>query len=185
MSRPEEPDSVSNFEEFLEKPTAALSHWSRVWDTDEAFPTRTHRTGLAAKLVLGTKRLLRVFQPIVRLPQADLWERQRVFNQIVVDHLTELRSAADDLAGDLETIGRDLQAVQQEVLRDLRRVQRDIHADVQGVSEDLDDFRRKGMVDVMRHTDALFSRLDQKVDRLRRSAALLDTRASRDTIRDD
>jgi len=175
---------VSDLEEFLEEPTADLGHWTRLWESDEVFPTQTHRTGMAGRLVVVTKRLLRLFQPVVRLPQADLWERQRLFNQVVIDHLQELRGAAVDLASDLDTIGRDLQTVQQEVVQDLRRVQSEINANVQGLSDDLDDFRRKGMVDVMRHTDALFSRLDQKVDRLRRAAKALSARASSDGTAD-
>ena len=80
----------------------------------------------------------------------------------------EMKSSLDSLAEDTDTIGRDLQRVQQEILADLRSIQRDINGNVTGLSDDLDDFRRKGLEDVMRHTDALFSRLDQKLDRVRR-----------------
>ena len=136
-----------------------------MWESDQPFPIVSHRGGVLGRLIVGCKRLLR---PLVRAPQADLWERQRVFNQILIARLVGLQRSLDDLAADIDTVGKDLQQVQREIVEDMRAIQRDINGNVRGLSEDLDDFRRKGMFDVMRHTDALFSRLDQKMDRLRR-----------------
>lgn len=124
-------------EEFLGEPTRDLSHWQWLWAEDRDFPLRSHR-GLMGKLLVLAKRLLR---PFVRTPQNDLWERQRIFNLILLEHLQ----------------GR----------------------------EELDLARRLGNLEgrlperiagVLRHNDALFARLDQKVDLYRRQAAALSER---------
>ena len=165
MSRPDEPVPESRLESFLVEPTDNLREWAWLWEGDHQFPVVSHRGGLIGKGIVAFKRLLR---PFVRAPQADLWERQRVFNQILIAHLLEVKESLASLADDTDRIGGDLQRVQKEILADLRSIQRDINGNVQGLSDDLDDFRRKGLEDVMRHTDALFSRLDQKLDRVRR-----------------
>ncbi len=167
MSQPDEPVSELGLEAFLDDPTYDLNHWAWLWQGDHAFPVASHRGGLLGRSIVACKRLLR---PLVRAPQADLWERQRVFNHILISHLNEIHGSLTSLARDLDGIGKDLQQVQSEILDDMRRIQGDINGNVRGLSRDLDDFQRKGMVDVMRHTDALFSRLDQKLDRVRRQA---------------
>jgi len=167
MPQPDEPVSAPGLEAFLDEPTDDLSHWAWLWEGDHTFPVASHRAGLGGRMIVAFKRLLR---PFVRAPQADLWERQRVFNQILIAHLSEIHSSLTSLAGDIDTIGKDLHQVQKEILGDMREIQRDINGNVRDLSQNLDDFQRKGMVDVMRHTDALFSRLDQKLDRVRRQA---------------
>jgi O-antigen chain-terminating methyltransferase len=82
------------------------------------------------------KRLVR---PLVKTPQNDLWERQRVFNLILLEQLQRLR--------DLEQWVREVQAPRLDHLEAVWRV---------------------GLSEVMGHNDALFARLDQKLDFLRR-----------------
>src|SRR6185295_10644726 len=100
---------------------------------DHAFPIRSHR-GLAGKLLVGLKRLLR---PLVRLPLNDLWERQRTFNLILIERLARM----------------------QEVEYDVRRR-----------LDFLEALNAEGVRELMAHNDALFARVDQKLDRTRREA---------------
>lgn len=79
---------------------------------------------------MAVKRLLR---PLVQTPQNDLWERQRTFNLILLEHLKRLD--------------------------DLRLAERLGH---------LEGFQSQGVKDLMAHGDALFARVDQKLDRYRR-----------------
>jgi hypothetical protein len=164
-------DSDPGLRSFLEQPSDDLAGWLAVWEGDHDFPLRTHRSGLKGRVILAVKRLARLFRPAVSWPQADRWERQRAFNQVLIGHLDDVQRSVGRLTSDVESLGTDLQQVQKEILRDLRHVQADINGNVRGLANDLDDFRRKGLVDVMRHTDALFARLDQKLDRVRKSAS--------------
>jgi O-antigen chain-terminating methyltransferase len=84
--------------------------------------------------VVALKRLLR---PLVKAPQADLWDRQRAFNLILVERILGQRH--EQRLGDLES------------------------------------FVPRALDDLLRHNDALFSRVDQKLDRHRREAAELVT----------
>jgi hypothetical protein len=147
-------------EAFLGDATTDLEDWRWLWRGDRAFPITSHR-GLVGRLIVGGKKLLR---PLVRAPQNDLWERQRTFNLILISHLETLHR----LEGVLDALGKDVQRVQAEILNDLRAVQRELDLGIKQLSGDLDDFQRRGMADLMVHTDALFSRLDQKLDRVRR-----------------
>jgi SAM-dependent methyltransferase len=79
--------SIDDF--LVEHPTRDLSDWRWLWSGDQPFPIRSHR-GLLGRLVVGFKRL---FRPLVRLPQNDLWERQRIFNLILLEHLERLEIA--------------------------------------------------------------------------------------------
>ncbi len=121
----------------------------------------SHRRGALGRLVVLFKKLLR---PLVRAPQADLWDRQRVFNLVVLSHLSNLHQQFDEL-------GQDLQQVQKELVRDLRSVQKDYIRDVGQLTarvEFLEAFMREGLAELTRHHDALFTRVDQKIDRFRR-----------------
>jgi SAM-dependent methyltransferase len=75
--------------DFLGEPTRDLSDWRWLWEGDHAFPIRSHR-GLLGRLVVAVKRL---FRPLVKVPQNDLWERQRTFNLILLEHLERLDRA--------------------------------------------------------------------------------------------
>jgi SAM-dependent methyltransferase len=79
-------------DDFLVEPTRDLDDWRWLWSGDHAFPIRSHR-GLLGRLLVGFKRLLR---PLVKTPQNDLWERQRTFNLILIEHLARLEAARAD-----------------------------------------------------------------------------------------
>jgi SAM-dependent methyltransferase len=79
-------------DDFLVEPTRDLEDWRWLWSGDHAFPIRSHR-GLLGRLLVGFKRLLR---PLVKTPQNDLWERQRTFNLILIEHLARLEAARAD-----------------------------------------------------------------------------------------
>lgn len=128
-------DAARAVERFLGEPTRELGDWRWLWDGDHRFPVRSHRP-LVGRLVVFAKRLLR---PFVAAPQADLWERQRIFNLIVLEYLQR---------------GEDL-----------RRVVLETHA---ARLDHLEQVWREGLADVVAHNDALFARVDQKLDRLRR-----------------
>jgi SAM-dependent methyltransferase len=133
------PDHPPRIESFLGEPTRDLADWRWLWGEDRPFPIRSHRR-LLGPLLVGLKRLVR---PLVKTPQNDLWERQRVFNLILVEHLRR---------------GEQLRAIAAEHAARLER---------------LEAFMREGLDEVMRHNDALFSRVDQKLDRHRREARQL------------
>jgi SAM-dependent methyltransferase len=79
--------------DFLAEPTREISDWRWLWDGDRAFPIRSHRGGLLGRLIVAAKRLLR---PLVKVPQNDLWERQRTFNLILLEHLQRLDRARSE-----------------------------------------------------------------------------------------
>jgi SAM-dependent methyltransferase len=124
-----------SIERFLGEPTRDLQDWRWLWDGDRRFPLRSHR-GVLGRLLVGLKRL---FRPLVQVPQNDLWERQRVFNLILLEYLQR---------------GEDVRGI------------------VTGVHEHrinhLEAVWREGLEEVMGHNDALFTRVDQKLDHLRR-----------------
>lgn len=117
-------------EEFLDEPTRDLDAWYRLWSEDRPFPIRSHRPGLLGRLLVTVKRLLR---PLVKAPQADLWDRQRVFNVILLEYLGQHE----------KRLGH------------------------------LENFVPRALDDLLRHNDALFARVDQKLDRYRRESAEL------------
>ncbi len=79
-------------DDFVVEPTRNLEDWRWLWAGDRELPIRSHR-GLAGRLLVGLKRLLR---PLVKVPQNDLWERQRTFNLILLEHLERLEAARAD-----------------------------------------------------------------------------------------
>jgi SAM-dependent methyltransferase len=81
-----------DLDDFLVEPTRDLDDWRWLWSGDHAFPIRSHR-GFLGRLLVGVKRLLR---PLVKTPQNDLWERQRTFNLILIEHLARLEAARAD-----------------------------------------------------------------------------------------
>ena len=180
MGNPDEPAAEPTIESFLGEATQDLGDWRWLWKGDHRFPARSHRPGLAGRVVLAFKRLLR---PLVQSPQADLWDRQRTFNQVLLFHLNrlqELQSAIGRLDGAFDDLGSDLQRVQEEILSDLRSVQAELIKNDVALREriePLEEFKRQGMKDLMLHTDALFARLDQKLDRSRRLLDELKDRA--------
>lgn len=134
-----------------------LSGWREVWETDRPFPIISGRRFLGP-LVVRIKRLLR---PLWKAPLGDLLERQRAFNVELIARLEELHrrlDAVDTARGELH---RDLLEVRDDLLRDVKQHHRRL--------EHLEGFKTEGLADLMRHVDALFSRLDQKIERLGRA----------------
>lgn len=129
-----------SIEDFLGEPTRSLRDWRWLWTGDEPFPIRSHR-GFLGRLLVAVKRL---FRPLAKVPQNDLWERQRVFNLILLDHLIERRKLVED--------------------RGARHEHRISH---------LEAVFETGLQEIMQHNDALFARVDQKVDRYRRGSRSL------------
>jgi SAM-dependent methyltransferase len=127
--------SGPTIERFLGDPTRSIEDWRWLWTGDEAFPIRSHR-GFFGRLVVFWKRLAR---PLVQAPQRDLWDRQRVFNLVLLEYLQR---------------GEDVRKQVQEVHE--HRINH------------LDAVYREGLNEIMQHNDALFSRVDQKLDFLRR-----------------
>jgi len=127
-------------EKFLGDPTRDLADWRWLWEGDREFPLRSHR-GVFGRILVALKRLLR---PVVRAPLGDLWDRQRVFNLVLLEYLArgeEVRKLATE--------------IHEHRLNHLEAVYRD------------------GLAEVMQHNDALFTRVDQKLDFLRRETRLI------------
>ncbi len=158
-----EPQVEPSIERFLgAAPTQELADWRELWEADSAFPLRSHR-GLLGRLVVAFKRLLR---PLVKLPQSDLWERQRTFNLVLLNMLEARRDRLDRHRDQL----KDLHEARKELLHDLRQVRDDLLRDVRNHERriiDLEGVRKEGMEQIMRHVDALFAVVDQKFDRYR------------------
>ena len=127
---------MPRIEDFLDRPTHDLEDWEWLWRGDHAFPIRSHRRG--GGLLVALKRLLR---PLFRAPLNDLWDRQRVFNQILLTHLRGERQRLDALPGLVDQRFGELE----------RRYHDVAHG-------------------VLQHNDALFARVDQKLDLYRRQA---------------
>src|SRR5687768_2990003 len=81
-----------SIDEFLDEPTRDLAAWEWLWKGDHPFPIRSHR-GPFGKLLVAFKRL---FRPLVRVPQNDLWERQQIFNLILLEHLGRAEEVRDE-----------------------------------------------------------------------------------------
>jgi O-antigen chain-terminating methyltransferase len=97
----------------------------------------------------------RVLRPLVHFPQKDLWERQRIFNLILLGHFQDLDQRFQDWRRHQERVDRDLEERIEELDRRTRH---------------LENFLRQGLDEVLRHDDALFGRIDRKLDRYRREA---------------
>lgn len=131
-------------EDFLDVPTKDLESWHWLWRRDERFPVRSHR-GPLGQVVALVKRMI---APLVTIPANERWDRQRVFNLVLLERMMEQQAA---LAHAHERI---------DVL--------------QGKVAHLEATMQDGLTDVMRHDDALFSRVDVELDRhTRRVAELL------------
>lgn len=162
-------EATPSLDRFVEGRADAPEEWRWLWEADLEFPLRSHRGGGLGRLVVAVKRWLR---PLVRAPQADLWERQRVFNLVMVralEHLAALQRQADE-------IYRDLQEVRADLLKDVQQHHRRL--------SHLEAFQREGLGDFTRHADGLFAHLDQKLDRYRRETAELAERLARSPGRD-
>jgi SAM-dependent methyltransferase len=102
-----------SIDDFLTDPTRDLTDWEWLWKGDLAFPIRSHR-GPLGRLLVAVKRL---FRPLVKLPQNDLWERQRVFNLILLEHLHRAGEVRDEHRRRLEY----LEALDAEGIQEIMR----------------------------------------------------------------
>lgn len=147
-------------ERFLDQPTRDLGEWARLWQGDHAFPL-SRRAGLRGRLGRLAKRLLR---PLALFATRDLWDRQRTFNLVLIETLSE---KLDQTRLELEALRAHVEI--------LERQNQAVHEDHQGaieaharLLEGLDVRTAEGFGDLLRHGDALFSRVDWKLDRYRR-----------------
>lgn len=102
-----------SIDDFLADPTRNLSDWEWLFKGDHAFPIRSHR-GPLGRLLVAVKRL---FRPVVKVPQNDLWERQRIFNLILLEHLHRAEEVRDEYRRRLEY----LEAVDAEGIHEIMR----------------------------------------------------------------
>jgi len=152
MSRPapEDPGQVES-REGLGESGGDLAAWRTRWQADQAIAIPSSPVGLKGRLTALLKRAL---NPLVKA----LWKRQSAFNISVIDHLeASARSSAELL--------RDLRQVRSDLLRDVQNNHRRI--------SHLEAFKRDGFGDVMRHSDALYAVVDQKLDRYRSESRAL------------
>jgi len=154
MGHSADPDSNRRIEQFINEPTQDLYDWEWLFEGDHQFPLRSHR-GILGRLVVLFKKFLR---PLVKSPQNDLWDRQRLFNLVVIRHLHDRGPAIDAL-------WRDLKQVRSDLLRDVRTHARRL--------DHIEGYNRDSFDDVMRYSDGLFALMDQKVDRYRREGEVL------------
>ncbi|MDH3403360.1 MAG: class I SAM-dependent methyltransferase [Acidobacteriota bacterium] len=148
-------------EAFVAGRARSPEDWRWLWEGNREFPIRSHR-GAWGRLVVLCKRLLR---PLVRVPQADLWERQRQFNLVLVETMSRLAELDGSVAARLGELHRDLLQVRGDLVRDVRQHARRL--------AHLEEFKREGLDEITRHSDALFARVDQKFDRYRRESRQL------------
>ena len=148
---------------------ADLPRWAEVWDQDLR-PELPGTKGMRGRLVRLFKRLLR---PFVTAPTADLWERQRRFNQLIQHHLQariELSTAfAEHQAGS----SHDQERLQQQIIEVNEKLESAIHDtydELIGYIRPLDELQRQGLHDLAEHHDAAFALLDHKLDQYSRQA---------------
>ena len=188
-------------EGFLGDPTRDLDDWEWLWAGDHEFPTRSDR-GPLGRLIVAVKRLLR---PFFRAPTADLWDRQRVFNVVLLEQIRERLERAEALeerVGDGESaahalvIRLDSRALEQDEraaeledraerlekhneTQDERSLKQDKRADrLDHKVRHLENFLKDGLEELMRYSDALYSRVDQKLEQYRHQSAELDHQLS-------
>lgn len=135
-------------DDFLVEPTRELEDWHWLWKEDREFPIRSHR-GLLGRLLVAWKRLLR---PLVKVPQNDLWERQRIWNVVLLEHLRDERQRRHR---DEERIAY-LEALNAEGIEELMR-----HNDALFARADqkLDRYRREAR-DLLASLGATLARVD-------------------------
>ena len=159
MSTPDDRDTSRRIDEFLgDEPTRERSAWKWLWEGDQAFPVRGGGSGVG-RLVVLVKKLLR---PLFRLGASDALERQRVFNLILLDDIRALEEKHRD-----RIVAAEERLPRVEVRLD----------DVEGRAshlerrtDHLEAFLTEGLEELMRYDDALYSRVDQKLDAYRREA---------------
>jgi SAM-dependent methyltransferase len=198
MSENEIEGREPSVEAFLGRESPPLTDWRWLWEGDHTFPIRSHR-GFLGRLIVAGKRLLRSLvrapqgdlwdrQRAYNLVIQEHLERTMAFE---ATSLRRLSSFERMYAERLDALGRDLQSIQQELSRDVQLAQEAATRDMQAIQQDVrfakdeiweflqsqharievvEGLQNEGLDEIMEHTAALFSRLDQKLDRYRRLA---------------
>ncbi len=140
-------DSVPEpkIEDFLGDPTREIEHWRWLWEGDHRFPVRSHR-GVRGQILVFLKKIL---GPLVKFPLGDLFERQKVFNLILLEKQQGNEARLKGMAAQIDELRVDVNTL-------IPLLQRVAH---------LEAFMEQGLEEVMQHNDALFARVDQKLDR--------------------
>jgi SAM-dependent methyltransferase len=136
--------SIKSFQNGKSRP---LSEWRWLWEGNRTF-SMPSRGGLVGSIAVVVKKLLRRF---VHAPQSDLWERQRLYNLAIQEHLERATAfetdavqrfgdqqvRSDGMAGVMDALGRDLQTIQKELSRDLVLAQEEHSRYQQALQEDV------------------------------------------------
>ncbi len=162
--------------EFPRVDDADLPKWREVWDGNQPLPL-PRRPGLTGKLVALFRRLLR---PLVTMVQADLWERQRIYNQLIQHHLEarydlaeSVAKAQDSLWAALEQQQTSLEEVNDKRESDTKAVYQELlsYSDAQQKRiHRVEDIQNQGLDHIREHHDAAFAIIDHKLDKYRRRA---------------
>lgn len=145
------------------------SSWRRVWEEDRALPIESGRRGLGWLIVLFKK----LFRPLVKTPQNDLWERQRAFNLALValeerfadevarnqnlpERLDRLEGPAHgELAERLASVAGDLRQVQGELSSDFKQLEKVQEDGFEAVQTDMAQLRDKHLEYLQSQADRL------------------------------
>ena len=129
-------------ERFIDQPPEGLEGWREVWRDDRRYRPRA---GILARLLRSVSSLL------VRASGDS--ERQRGFNLVALDLISDLR-------GDLAALREDVRRTHEELTRDLKAVEanlaRDLEAHVARMEELVPIAVRRG--------DALVAAIDRKIE---------------------
>ncbi|MEE2778200.1 MAG: methyltransferase domain-containing protein [Acidobacteriota bacterium] len=165
MTSPDDRDPPPRIDDFLGEPTRDRVAWKWLWAGNYEFPVRGSAT-LAGKVGVLIKKLLR---PLFRLAGSDSLERQRTFNLILLDDLQALDSRVQDLRSDFTVVTEETR----DGIRRLEVRSDDVEGragHLEGRTDHLEAFLTEGLEELMRYDDALYSRVDQKLDAYRREA---------------
>lgn len=146
---------------------ADLPQWRSLWEEDRPIAPPPSGSGPLGGLMARLKGFLRRF---VTSSQHDLWERQRLYNMLVQHHL-EARRGQDEAIGEL----RDLDTGRKKQVETIAAGLHHRSDEHEARLEWLEDVQKKGLERIVRHHDAVFALVDQKLDQYRRQAADLVT----------
>ena len=153
-----EPEPVE--EDLGNEAFESLGRWRELWSQGDTGRPETIHVGLKRWVVLAIKWLAR---PFIRLYIRFVRGPQRTFNLSTVDHLESLHL-------DLRKTLQGLRQVRDDLRRDVKDHERRI--------SHMEAYHREGMADLMRYSDALYARIDQKLDRYQRDVSMLEGEAS-------
>ncbi len=141
---------------------ADLDLWRDLWNEDRRIPMPS-KPGLLGKLLHWGKRLLR---PMVVSSQADLWERQRRYNQLIQHHLYRTKTLEKAFTTNQEDTWRQINSVQETFERGLDEHFTYIEGQDKRILR-LEEVQKDGLDDLARHHDAAFAVVDTKLDSYR------------------